>query len=110
MYHPCILQVGEVMEARYEIVGFKGKGVFSTVVTARDRTRRDASGQPATVAIKMIRSNELMTKAAKTEVSILKLLAENDLEGHKHCVRLLATFEYRAHVCMVFEAFDLNLR
>lgn len=61
-------QVGEVMEGRYEVYAYKGKGVFSTVVQARDRSRRDAAGQHATVAIKMIRSNDLMTKAARLEV------------------------------------------
>ncbi len=30
------LQVGEVMDARYEVFASQGKGVFSSVVRARD--------------------------------------------------------------------------
>lgn len=32
-------QVGEMMDGRYEVFEFKGKGVFSSVLRARDRSR-----------------------------------------------------------------------
>lgn len=51
----------------------------------------------------VIRSNETMTKAAALEQRLLRLLAERDPDGRKHVVRLLRTFSYRNHVCMVFE-------
>ena len=59
-----ILQVGEVMDERYEVFATHGKGVFSTVLRARDRTSEGAVGE---VAIKIIRANETMYKAAQTE-------------------------------------------
>lgn len=33
------MQVGEIMDGRYEVFEFKGKGVFSSVLRARDRSR-----------------------------------------------------------------------
>jgi serine/threonine protein kinase len=32
-----------------------------------------------------------------------QVLADTDPEGRKHCIRLLRSFEYRHHVCLVFE-------
>jgi hypothetical protein len=57
----------------------------------------------AQVAIKLIRSNETMFKAAQTEVQVLKLLASTDPDNHKNCIRMLRHFEYRNHACLVFE-------
>lgn len=49
---------GEVLDSRYEIVAAHGKGVFSTVVRAKDLKAK--SGDHEEVAIKIIRSNETM--------------------------------------------------
>jgi len=35
---------------------------------------------------------------------ILRKLSGADPEGKRHCVRLLRTFEYRHHLCLVFES------
>ena len=35
---------------------------------------------------------------------ILRKLAGADPDGKRHCVRLLRTFEYRHHLCLVFES------
>ena len=59
-----ILQVGEVMDGRYEVFATHGKGVFSTVLRARDLKTEGGVGE---VAIKIIRANETMYKAAQTE-------------------------------------------
>ena len=55
------------------------------------------------VAVKVIRSNDVMFKAGQTETVILRKLAGADPENRRHCVRLLRTFEYRQHLCLVFE-------
>jgi hypothetical protein len=57
----------------------------------------------AAARLQVIRSNETMSKAAALEQRILRLLADKDPDNRKHCIRLLRTFEYRQHVCMVFE-------
>lgn len=51
------------MHDRYEVFATHGRGVFSSVLRARDRLRKDGEGAVAEVAIKVIRANETMTKA-----------------------------------------------
>ena len=51
-----------------------------------------------------------MRKAAEKERSILIALAECDKENRKHCVRLLSHFDFRNHVALVFEYYQMNLR
>jgi hypothetical protein len=48
-------QIGELLDARYEVFASNGKGVFSVVVRARDLARKDDAGQHPEVAIKLIR-------------------------------------------------------
>lgn len=45
-----------------------------------------------------------MSRAGQLETVILRKLAGADPEGKRHCVRLLRTFEYRHHLCLVFES------
>ena len=78
-----------------------GKGVFSSVVKARDKLRQDANGANPEVAIKLIRANDVMYKAGKLEQQILDKLAASDPENRKHIIRLLRSFEYRSHLCLV---------
>ena len=44
------------------------------------------------------------------EVRILQKLAAIDPEDKRHIVRLISHFEYKEHLCMVFESLDMNLR
>lgn len=44
-----------------------------------------------------------MSKAAALEQRILRMLSDKDPDNRKHVIRMLRTFEYRHHVCMVFE-------
>ncbi|CAN8312140.1 unnamed protein product [Cochlearia groenlandica] len=101
-------QFGELLDDRYEIMATHGKGVFSTVVRAKD-TKAELA-EPEEVAIKIIRSNETMNKAGQTEAQILKKLAGADPEDKHHCVRFLSSFKYRNHLCLVFESLHMNLR
>ncbi|KAG7626583.1 putative protein kinase CMGC-DYRK-PRP4 family [Arabidopsis thaliana] len=101
-------QFGELLDGRYEVIATHGKGVFSTVVRAKDLKAGPA--EPEEVAIKIIRNNETMHKAGKIEVQILKKLAGADREDRRHCVRFLSSFKYRNHLCLVFESLHLNLR
>ena len=47
-----MLQVGEVINERYEVKATHGKGVFSTVLLARDRSQAE-DHEYATVAVKV---------------------------------------------------------
>ena len=44
------------------------------------------------------------------ELVILNKLAGADPDNRRHCVRLLSSFEYRNHLCLVFESLHMNLR
>ncbi|XP_068660284.1 uncharacterized protein [Aristolochia californica] len=99
---------GEVLDGRYEVIAAHGKGVFSTVVRAKDL--KAGNGDPLEVAIKIIRSNDTMYKAGLEELIILKKLAGADPEDKRHCVRFLSSFKYRNHLCLVFESLHMNLR
>jgi serine/threonine-protein kinase PRP4 len=78
--------------------------MFSAVVRAMDQTTGGA------VAIKIIRANETMRKAAAKELTILANLNSADSEDHKHMIRLHRSFEHKGHLCMVFESLSINLR
>ncbi|GFH21630.1 protein kinase domain-containing protein, partial [Haematococcus lacustris] len=103
-------QVGEIMEGRYEVFASNGKGVFSIVVRARDLMRKNELKQHPEVAIKLIRSNETMYKAAQTELAVLRKLGAADPDNKKHTIKLLRHFDYRNHMCLVFENMEMNLR
>ena len=104
-------QVGEILADRYEVFATHGRGVFSSVLRARDVSspgmKKDECPQ---VAVKVIRANDTMYKAGKMERVILKKLSQADPDGKKHCITMLDSFEYRNHLCLVFEPMDMNLR
>lgn len=99
---------GEILDGRYEITAAHGKGVFSTVVRAKDL--KAGNGEPEEVAIKIIRNNDTMYKAGLEELVILKKLVGADPDDKRHCVRFLSSFKYRNHLCLVFESLHMNLR
>ncbi|KAJ3625372.1 hypothetical protein Zmor_004285 [Zophobas morio] len=95
----------ELLDNRYVVYGVSGKGVFSTVVRARD-TRNDDKD----VAIKIIRNNEHMEKAGTKELQFLETLNKADQHDRHHIVRMFHHFYHRNHLCIVFEAMSMNLR
>ncbi|KAK7348772.1 hypothetical protein VNO80_23439 [Phaseolus coccineus] len=99
---------GEVLDGRYEVIAAHGRGVFSTVVRAKNL--ESSNGEPGEVAIKIIRSNDTMYKAGMDESVILKKLVGADPDDKRHCVRFLSSFKYRNHLCLVFESLHMNLR
>ena len=113
-------RIGEIINTRYRTLGVVGKGVFSTVLKCADLSKavEDSDGAVETkegarfesVAIKMIRNNDVMRKAADKELQILTLLGKRDPANKKHCVQLLEKFEYRQHTALVFEYLSMNLR
>ena len=61
------------------------------------------------VAIKVTRNTELDHKFAQSERKLLTFLMENDPEDQHNIVRLLSSFEFRAHYCFVFELLHTDL-
>mgnify|MGYP000076360123 CR=1 FL=1 len=141
------MNVGDKISDRYRVLGYLGKGVFSSVLkvgikfflllphshphthththtrtqthvhTTQHKTKRnkccqcvDDNGVYGNVAVKIIRSNETMRKAATKEIKILKIIGKNDPGNKKCCVRLWDDGEHRDHIFMCFEGFAMNLR
>eukprot|EP01027_Heterolobosea_sp_BB2_P010083 GEZU01014834.1.p1 GENE.GEZU01014834.1~~GEZU01014834.1.p1 ORF type:complete len:338 (-),score=103.46 GEZU01014834.1:162-1175(-) len=96
------------MNGRYKIISSFGKGVFSTVLKAIDLDTPRVDQQE--VAIKVIRNNDMMRKAGLREVEFLRKLNDLDKEDKRHCIRCYGHFEYRNHLCIVFEPLYMNLR
>ncbi|KAL9096667.1 MAG: hypothetical protein Q9165_001155 [Trypethelium subeluteriae] len=102
-YYKVIL--GELLDKRYHVTSKLGAGVFSGVIRAWDTKVENKE-----VAIKIIRNNESMKKAAFTELNVLNRLKEQDPQDRRHVVRLERSFNHKGHLCMVFESLDVDLR
>ncbi|KAL4431050.1 hypothetical protein ABPG75_006306 [Micractinium tetrahymenae] len=106
-YH--LVTVGEKFsDGRYTALHPLGQGHYSTVWMAHDAM----TGQQ--VAMKIVRSAESYTAAARREVSMLAPIRDNDPSGTaSHCVRLLDSFDHVGpngrHVVEVFEAMGDDL-
>lgn len=98
-------QVGELMNDRYKVTeDVCGKGTFSNVIKAEDNVNK------MQVAIKVMRCNDMMRKAAEREIEILEKVRDSDRENKRNVIRLLRHFSYRGHLCLVFECMWDNLR
>ncbi|KAI8645132.1 kinase-like domain-containing protein [Parasitella parasitica] len=97
-------RIGEVLDGRYQVLANLGRGVFSSVVKAKDQETNED------VAIKLIRNNETMYKAGQKELTFLRKLMDADPDNKKHVIRLQRHFEHRSHLCLVFETLSMNLR
>ncbi|RAL52936.1 hypothetical protein DM860_007704 [Cuscuta australis] len=97
-----VFSLGENLTPRYKILKKLGEGTFGRVLECWDRQTREF------VAIKVIRSLEKYRKAAMTEVDVLRRLSENDT-CYSHCVQILSWFDYRNHICIVFERLGPSL-
>ncbi|PNH03834.1 Serine/threonine-protein kinase AFC2 [Tetrabaena socialis] len=96
-------ELGENLSSRYKILSKMGEGTFGRVLECWDRKREDY------VAIKIVRNIDKYRHAAMIELEVLNTLEKNDPSGINHCVALREWFEYRGHVCMVFEKLGLSL-
>ncbi|GIL79629.1 hypothetical protein Vretimale_12329 [Volvox reticuliferus] len=96
-------ELGENLSSRYKILSKMGEGTFGRVLECWDRK------QEGYVAIKIVRNIDKYRHAAMIELEVLNTLEKNDPFGQNHCVTLREWFDYRGHVCMVFEKLGLSL-
>ncbi|KAJ3179487.1 dual specificity protein kinase kns1 [Gaertneriomyces sp. JEL0708] len=92
-----IVNVNTDLTARYRILKLLGQGTFGKVVEAYDRVTSQR------VAIKVIRAIQKYRDASRVEIRVLNTLKANDPENRKRCIHLVDSFDYRNHICMVFE-------
>lgn len=71
---------------------------------------RGGAASDEVVAVKFIRANDVMRRAGQKELDLLRKIQRADPQGRHHVVRLLDSFEHRAHLCLVFEALHMNMK
>ncbi|XP_058763206.1 serine/threonine-protein kinase AFC2-like isoform X1 [Vicia villosa] len=94
--------VGENLTARYKIHSKMGEGTFGQVLECWDRERKEM------VAIKIVRGIKKYREAAMIEIEMLQQLGKNDIGGNR-CVQIRNWFDYRNHICIVFEKLGPSL-
>ncbi|CAN0896305.1 Serine/threonine-protein kinase AFC2 [Linum grandiflorum] len=94
--------LGENLTSRYKIHRKVGEGTFGQVLECWDRETREM------VAIKVVRSIKKYREAAMSEIDVLQLLGKYDRNGSR-CVQIRNWFDYRNHICIVFEMLGPSL-
>ncbi|KAL0330766.1 UNVERIFIED_CONTAM: Serine/threonine-protein kinase AFC3 [Sesamum angustifolium] len=97
-----VFSLGENLTPRYKILGKMGEGTFGRVLECWDRQTREY------VAVKVVRSISKYRDAAMIEIDVLQHLAKNDKDD-SHCVKMHSWFDYRNHICIVFEKLGPSL-
>ncbi|KAF8395062.1 hypothetical protein HHK36_019002 [Tetracentron sinense] len=97
-----IFSIGENLTPRYRILSKMGEGTFGQVLECLDNEQKEV------VAIKIIRSIHKYREAAMIEIDVLQKLAKHDISGSR-CVQIRNWFDYRNHICIVFEKLGPSL-
>ncbi|KAF9612843.1 hypothetical protein IFM89_004253 [Coptis chinensis] len=97
-----VFNYGENLTPRYKILSKMGEGTFGRVLECWDRQTHEL------LAIKVVRSIRKYRVAAMLEIDILHHLAKNQ-GGALHCVQIRNWFDYRNHICIVFEKLGPSL-
>ncbi|XP_043806248.1 serine/threonine-protein kinase AFC2 isoform X4 [Manihot esculenta] len=79
-----------------------GEGTFGQVLECWDREKKEM------VAIKIVRGIKKYREAAMIEVEVLQQLGKHDKGGNR-CVQIRNWFDYRNHICIVFEKLGPSL-
>ncbi|KAJ6870900.1 hypothetical protein NC652_036538 [Populus alba x Populus x berolinensis] len=97
-----VFAIGDNLTPRYRILGKMGEGTFGQVLECFDNEKKEL------VAIKIVRSIHKYREAAMTEIDVLQRLARHDI-GSTRCVQIRNWFDYRNHICIVFEKLGPSL-
>lgn len=97
-----MFELGENLTSRYKIHGKMGEGTFGQVLECWDRERKEM------VAIKIVRGIKKYREAAMIEIDVLQQLGKHD-KGGSRCVQIRNWFDYRNHICIVFEKLGSSL-
>ncbi|KAI8568842.1 hypothetical protein RHMOL_Rhmol02G0231700 [Rhododendron molle] len=97
-----VFSFGDNLTPRYKILTKMGEGTFGRVLECWDRQTREY------VAIKVVRSIRKYREAAMIEIDVLQNLAKNE-GGGSRCVQIRNWFDYRNHICIVFEKLGPSL-
>ena len=96
-------QKGYHLNYRYEIIELLGKGSFGEAIKCYDHKNKE------TVCIKIINSREEFQNQAMIEIKILTSISLNDVNNESGNVKFYHYFNFRGHICLVFELLGQNL-
>eukprot|EP00767_Chilomastix_cuspidata_P001552 gnl/Chilomastix_cuspidata/1670.p2 GENE.gnl/Chilomastix_cuspidata/1670~~gnl/Chilomastix_cuspidata/1670.p2 ORF type:complete len:416 (-),score=204.73 gnl/Chilomastix_cuspidata/1670:86-1333(-) len=95
---------GEILNGKYRVEDFLGKGTFGRVVSCKDVTNGNK------VAVKIIRAIPKYTRAGQIEIQILQQIRKNShISGSSNVLLVMEHFVYRDHVCIVFPLYGSSL-
>lgn len=102
-----ICRVHDILECssgKYIVLDMLGCGTFGQVF----RCQKD--GSKDVVAVKIIKNKPAYHTQGQLEANIARLLNQKfDVKDERHIVRLLDQFEYKGHICLVFELLSMSL-
>ena len=94
---------GYHLNYRYEIIGLLGKGTFGEAVQCYDHKNKEV------VCIKIINARKEFQTQAMVEIKILTSISLNDTDNESGNVKFYQYFNFRSHICLVFELLGQNL-
>ena len=94
---------GDHLNYRYEIIQLLGKGTFGEALQCYDHKNKEL------VCIKIINARKDFKKQAMIEIKILTSISVNDTENESGNVKFYQYFNFRNHICLVFELLGQNL-
>ncbi|KAF0975904.1 hypothetical protein FDP41_005231 [Naegleria fowleri] len=98
-----IVQINELINNRFLVEEVMGKGSFGVVVKAFDIPNNEH------VAVKIIKNKPQFHTQAHIEIQLLKDLNTKDANGKNNIVRMKEYFQWKNHLCIVFELLSMNL-
>ena len=98
-----LFEKGYHLNYRYEVINLLGKGSFGEAVQCYDHKNKEI------VCIKIINSREEFQSQAMIEIKILTSISLNDLNNDSGNVKFYHYFNFRGHICLVFELLGENL-
>ncbi|GAA6011240.1 hypothetical protein JCM10207_008274 [Rhodosporidiobolus poonsookiae] len=91
------------IQFRYEVIDVLGKGSFGQVLQCRDHKTGEM------VAVKIIRNKKRFHHQALVEIKVLENLVKWDPEEKHYVIRMVESFTFRGHLCIVTELLSINL-
>ncbi|GAA5931613.1 hypothetical protein JCM1841_004727 [Sporobolomyces salmonicolor] len=91
------------IQYRYEVIDVLGKGSFGQVLQCRDHKTGEM------VAIKIIRNKKRFHHQALVEIKVLENLVKWDPDEKHFVIRMVDSFTFRGHLCIVTELLSINL-
>ena len=95
--------VGDHFNYRYEVLMILGKGSFGQVCKCLDHKTQEI------IALKIIKNKAKFHKQGAVEVKVLRHLNDHDPDDTQNVARIITSFTFRAHLCIIFELLSINL-